>query len=230
MVDIHSHVLPYLDDGSDSLETSVELVSNAVEHGATVIICTPHYRKPYIRSVKSIQEVFARLKEAVAKEGIEVDLKLGEEVYMRPDMIEKLEKGEALTMNDTKCVLIEFDFEVYSSIPMIVELLVDKGYKPIIAHLERYRYADLDMAEEIKKAGGLIQINANSITGRAKKWYYKQVKKLLKANLVDFIASDYHDGRQYTMDETYKFIQKKFGTATAEKLFYTNAARYLDLN
>ena len=230
MVDIHSHVLPYLDDGSDDIETSLAMVRNAVERGATIIFCTPHYRKPYIKPVERIKQSFSALVDAVKKEGIEVELRLGEEVYMRPDMIEKLKNGEALTLNGTPYVLVEFDFEVYSSIPMVAEMLVKAGYTPIIAHLERYRYADLDMAEEVKKVGGLIQINANSISGRAKKWYYKKVKKLLKANLVDFIASDYHDGRQYTMDVTYKVIKKKFGASTAEKLFYTNAMRYLNLN
>lgn len=230
MVDIHTHVLPYLDDGSDDIETSIEMIRTAVEHGATVIICTPHYRRPYIKSVEKIKQVFDELKARAEQEGIEVELRLGEEVYMRPDMIEKLKKGEALSINGTKCVLVEFDFEAYFDIPMVVEMLVDAGYKPIIAHIERYRYADLSMAEDVRKAGGLIQVNANSISGRAKKYYYKKVKKLLKAGLVDFIASDYHDGRQYTLDTTYEFIKKKFGAITAEKLFYLNASRYLNLN
>lgn len=219
MIDIHSHVLPFVDDGAPSEEVSVTLLKNAVAEGVTDLFCTPHYRGNYKASAEEIKDRFEKLKARAAAEGLPIRLYLGQEIFVKEDIKGLLASDKVLTMNGTKFVLVEFDLFTRSEIVETVYELKHEGYKPIVAHLERYGYADIDDAYEIKKSGGFIQVNAASIVGDGKKAYAKFIKSLFAEGYVDFVASDVHLGRQNGMKDAYAFVRRKFGEDAAEVVF-----------
>ena len=223
MIDIHAHILPLVDDGSRSIERSVSLLKDCLEQGITDIILTPHHRQPYLESVEKTKESFEAFKVAVQKENLPINLYLGQEIFVTPDLKQKLRENKVLTMADSKYLLVEFDFSFGMDVAETVHELKTMGYIPIVAHLERYPYVSLFDAHEIKECGGLIQVNCESIAGKAKRQYFKTVKKLFKNNLVDLVASDYHDGRENCMKEAGKFVKKKFGEQVYNRVFIDNA-------
>lgn len=231
MTDIHSHVIPCVDDGSNGIDESIEMIKSAVENGVDNIVCTPHYRKPYTRSVSSIVRYFEELKKVVVEQGLPVDLYLGQEIYVddETDIDALIKNGTVLTMNGTNVVLIEFDFTAPCNAEEIVYRIKRAGYTPIVAHVERYKYLSIEDVYDIKRSGGLIQVNAGSVLGAPNGVDKRFVNKLFKEGFVDFVASDVHFGRENYLDRAYKKVKKKFGEDAAEVTFSANAKVLLKL-
>lgn len=207
MTDIHSHILPGVDDGSRSMEMTKNILAAYVSEGVDKVICTPH-QGPALHRPELLRKKFSVLEEEAA--GYPVKLLLGAEIYYYEGMIAHLNDGSLLTFNGTPYVLVEFSPRtemVY--IPDAVYELSVAGYKPIIAHIERYNYLKADNYAEIKSNGGLIQVNAQSFE---RKEYAKLLKYLLKRDMVDFISSDCHsDGhRNVDFSAARAYIEKKF--------------------
>ena len=227
IVDVHSHFLPEVDDGFSSSLDSIGDIKRFYEEGVTDIILTPHRRRKYNLPPEELKKRFVKYKEEVAKT-VPVRLYLGQEIYAQQDIREELKAGGVLTMNGTEYVLIEFSFENEAEISETVYELVNLGYKPIVAHLERYSYSDLSIAEDIRSVGGLIQINADSLIDREYKTYRKKAREFLKNDLVDFIASDHHHKRPFALKKAFDYVVKKRGAGVAEKLFCLNALKITD--
>ena len=211
MIDIHTHVIPYVDDGSPNLETSLEMIKHEISIGVDTIYCTPHHIfHRYEKSVEEIKKNFLLLKEAVEKENLPVTLYLGQEICYshREDIIEMLKEGKLLTLNNTNRVLLEFSFtrEPEDLMDIIYNFGVN-GYKIIVAHVERYEWMTVDKVKAVRAEEALIQINSNSILGLSSGKEKRFVKKLLKQNLVDFVASDTHSFRLSTLDKSFKKIK-----------------------
>ena len=134
MIDIHSHILPFVDDGSQSIECSLDLIKKAVAEGITDIVLTPHYRLRYTCSPKELLLAFDNLKNAVAENNIDINLFLGQEIFYTREVKELLKENKLLTMNGKKYVLIEFPFDTFYDISEAVYVLSNAGYKPIVAH------------------------------------------------------------------------------------------------
>ncbi len=228
MIDIHTHILPFLDDGSDSIATSVELVRTAWEQGVTDLFCTPHYRHKYKAKAEKLTEKFELLKQAVIDAQIPVNLYLGQEIYLTTDIKNQLKENKVLTLNNTNYVLCEFEFSNVCDIPSAVHELVTAGYIPIVAHLERYDYVSLYDAMEIKEFGGLIQVNADCLVGAGKRKNWKFVKGLFKNGLVDFVASDMHRDRHNYMAESAKVVKRKFGENCCQAVYQLNAQKIIE--
>ena len=210
MIDIHTHVIPHVDDGSPNLETSLEMIKHEISIGVDTIYCTPHHiYKRYEKSAEEIKANFLLLKEAVESENLPIKLYLGQEICYshREDIIAMLESGKLLTLNNTKRVLLEFSFHREpEDISDVIYNFGVHGYEIIIAHVERYEWMTFDKVKLLRSEGALIQINSNSILGLTT-WKEKRfVKKLLKNNLVDFVASDTHSFRPSTLDKSLKKI------------------------
>ena len=211
MIDIHTHVIPGVDDGSPNLETSIAMIKHEIEIGVTEIIATPHHiYKRYEKSVDEIKEEFRLLNEAVEKENLPIKLYLGQEICYthREDILGMLKEGKLLTLNNTNRVLLEFSFhrEPEDLLDIIYNFGVN-GYEVIIAHVERYEWMNLDKVVALRNEGAKIQINSNSYLGQEgfkQKWF---VKKLLKLDLVDYVASDTHSFRPSTLDKSYQKIK-----------------------
>ena len=224
MIDIHSHVIYGVDDGSPDLETSLKMLSAMSAIGTDGVVCTPHYRKPYNKPVDIIKENFNALKAAAAERGIPVQLYLGQEIYCKADEYKELLKsGKVLTINEGKSVLLEFDFNNYIDIADVVYETKAMGLTPIVAHVERYPYVTVDDVYEIKRSGGLIQVNSDSVIGKSGRSVKKFVKRLFNEGFVDFVASDLHPNRNDSLGKAYQYVKKKFGEDAAEVTFRETA-------
>lgn len=192
MIDIHSHAIPFVDDGSKDLETSKKILSDAEKEGIDKMICTPHYRVGQFAEKKSvIEESFNIL---VANNPTGIKLFWGQEITVDKTVRKKLADGELLTMNNTKYVLLEYPyfdrFEIAESVYEFSLL----GYLPIVAHAERYEYLTERDTEDIIDNGGLVQINASSLFASPFASFKKRAVKLLEKDAVSFVASDIHSG------------------------------------
>ena len=211
MTDIHTHIIPCVDDGSPNLETSINMIKHEIEIGVDTIICTPHHiYHRYEKTVEEIKKQFELLKSEVEKLNLPVKLYLGQEICYthREDIIKMLKDGKLLTLNNTNRILLEFSFtrEPEDVLDVIYNFSIN-GYEVIIAHVERYEWMTLEKVKDLRKEGALIQINSNSYLGLTT-WKEKRfTKKLLKLGLVDYVASDTHSFRPSTLDKSFKKIK-----------------------
>ncbi len=224
MFDIHSHILPFVDDGSSSVESSIALIKEEMANGVTDIILTPHFKKGiYEYGTEELKQEFEKFKEEVQNQGLKVNLYLGQEVYCDRDIYNRIKNGSVLTLSNTPYILLEFDYFTETDIADYVYNVSMLGYKPIIAHIERYSYLDWNTIFDLKRMGALIQVNAFSITGDYGRNFQKKVIKAIKKGLIDFVASDIHSGRDCVMHRAYKILSRHGGRHLADKLFALNA-------
>ena len=224
ILDIHSHIIPGIDDGSPNMDVSLDMIKSSVEQGVTDIIATPHYYfGKYISDVSTVKQKFNELKEAVKAHNINVNLYLGQEIYVSnfETVISMLKNKELLTMNNSDVLLIEFN-------PLMKPELFDdvvynfsvNNYKVVIAHVERYPWMKLDDVKYLKNEGAFIQINSNSLLNHhADRSEYVLAKKALKLGLVDYIASDMHSFRRSHLGEAYKKYCKHYKNINDPSLF-----------
>lgn len=226
MIDIHAHVLPGVDDGSANENFSFEMLFDAQRQGVTDVILTPHFRMEYKKTHAELVDAFDHFCAQKEKIGIDVNLYLGQEAFISNEFKKDVKDGKVFTLCGTQYLLVEFDFDVDHDIAEIVYDLINLGFKPIVAHIERYTYADISVAREIKAIGGLIQVNAQSVVARfgALK---RKVKELFNEGLVDFVASDVHQGRKNQMKKAYGKVAKRYGKATADAVFNLNAQKII---
>lgn len=228
MIDIHSHILPFVDDGSDDLEKSIELLKVAVSQGVDKVICTPHYKSGvYEYSPSEIENEFNKFCSLVKERDIKVELFLGEEILCNDKIYDLIKQEKVLTVNKTKYILIEFNCFNYIDILDYAYNIKIMGYIPVIAHVERYSYLNLQDLIELKNLGALIQVNSSSVVGIDGKEFRKKAFAAIKIGLVDFISSDMHVNRNFNFEKAYKIIKRKFGKETAQKLFEENAKIFM---
>lgn len=202
MIDIHSHILYGVDDGAKTIDESVDIIRNLYKNGITDIILTPHYIEysSYNSNKKSNLEKLDSLKKKLKEEGINVNLYLGNEIYINNNILSLLKNGEISSLNDSKYLLIELPMSgKYDNYVEIFKELIENGYKVILAHPERYNTfkKDINLIYELKNIGVLMQCNIESILKTYGKDSYKTIKKLAKNKLINFIASDIHHKKDY---------------------------------
>jgi len=223
VIDIHSHVLPFVDDGSDNMEMSLAMIREASEAGVTDLFLTPHYMRlrDYLSNASENREIFSELTNKVKQEGISIKLYLGNEIYYSLDILDALRTGTIIPLGNSNKVLVEFSlFEEDEEITEAIHNIKSLGYVPIIAHPERYPYiSKLSDYEIIKQMGALIQLNASSIIGQRDKLAHKKAVAIIKAGLADFIASDQHVPGKNHLEEARNIINRKFGLPVAKALF-----------
>lgn len=213
MTDIHSHILFDVDDGSNSIEESIELLKKLKDIGFNNIILTPHYIKDteYSSENEEKKQKFEQLKLALKENNININIYLGNEIFINKE-IDKLIKEEKIsTLNNTKYILIELPFhnEIVNLEDIIHELKI-KGYIPIIAHPERYTYLQKDHKEvdKLKEEGFLFQANYASILGYYGKESQKLLKYMLKKQYIDFFGTDVHKTAKTFVIDNFKKIEK----------------------
>ena len=227
LIDIHTHILPGVDDGARDMQEAIDLCRRAWENGTRAILLTPHYRGVYKSDPAVLQAAYENLCKAVKKELPKMSLYLGNEVRFQTDIGQKIAKGEILSMAASRYVLLEFSNTAFRThiITGVLECLSAEKV-PIIAHAERYGAFRQDPAltEEVLKLGALIQLNADSVMGKRGFGVKRFCRKLLKAEKVHFIASDAHDKkhRPPVLYACYKHICKKYGEKYAKAIFWKN--------
>jgi protein-tyrosine phosphatase len=194
--DMHSHVLPGIDDGAQTPEESIVLIKKMMELGIKKIIATPHIMIDYYRNDHdSINNALAILKKELQNQNIDIIIEAAAEHYFDESFEQRINDRKVLTMGDNY-VLFEFSFinQPINAIAVIKKLR-DMGYKPILAHPERYNYMDIDQLKRIRMMGCNLQLNTISLTGYYGKTTKKLAEELVDNQLVDFISSDMHHPR-----------------------------------
>lgn len=197
LVDMHSHLLPGIDDGSQSLEESLELVQAFADLGYKKLITTPHIMGDFYKNNPTIiKGKLNELKQAVAEKGIEIDIQAAAEYYLDENFGRMLDSKEDMLTFGENYILFETS---YLSEPSHLDEMVFKikarGYWPVLAHPERYQYlyTGFEKFQEIYDTGISFQLNINSILG----YYSKQAEhfalKLIEHNMVNFIGTDCHN-------------------------------------
>ena len=199
MVDIHSHIIPGVDDGSSSMEESLKMLKIAWEDGIKAIIATPHVfcQKSMIENMEGLQPVFNELKKKAADHHIKIEILMGAEVFFVSDLREKLMiYRDVLTINNSDYFLLEFppDIVFPGSKEYILNITAD-GFIPIICHPERNLVFQQNplLLYQLLQVGALSQVDAGSIRGDFGITAYSTSMDLLKFNLVHVIASDCHN-------------------------------------
>lgn len=195
-VDIHSHLLPGIDDGAKVLDDSIQLISRMASLGIKKFVTTPHVLGDvYPNTPEIIYQKLEEVRLELHKRDMhEITINAAAEYMMDEQFSEILEKGHLLTLRDSY-ILVEMS---YFNAPLnLYDLLFDiqiKGYVPVLAHPERYNFYhhDFDNYYKLKKAGCLFQLNLLSLTDHYGKGVKKISEKLLKLGLYDFIGTDTH--------------------------------------
>lgn len=191
--DMHSHLVPGVDDGSDSLENSLIMLRGLIELGYKKVITTPHIRPEYFPNTReTISRGFSLLKNAVEKEGLPLSLEFAAEYFVDFDFLQKLETEKLLTFCGNH-ILIELS--TFSAPPNLYDSIFQmriKGYQPILAHPERYVYFQLEEFRKLKDFGCLLQVNTMSLSGHYGKPVKELAVKLVKAELADLLGTDMH--------------------------------------
>lgn len=196
MKDLHSHIIYDIDDGSKNLNESLEILKQASLNGVTDIVLTPHYIKDSKYNANNLEKnkKLNILQEELKKNNININLYLGNEVYIDED-IKHLLKKDISTINNSRYILIELPLNSKSLIlDEVLYGLVKEKLIPIIAHPERYKayYKNYDFFDNLIKKGCLFQANIGSLYGDYGRKSKKMLKQLLKRNMIHFMGSDIH--------------------------------------
>ena len=193
--DIHSHLIPGIDDGCSSIENSIASIKSLQELGFSRIITTPHIMaEVYPNTPEIIQEGLTKLKEALKEREIDVSIEAAAEYKMDENFKTLVENDNLLTFGD-KYILVEFSFV---AAPMDLENTIfklrTKGYRPILAHPERYLYLadNLEKFEELKALGCHLQLNLMSLVNQYGGMAKEMASRLLDKNMYDFFGTDLH--------------------------------------
>ena len=196
MIDIHCHVLPGIDDGSQSLEESILILEEMVAAGFTDIICTPHYIEDsqYASSNVIKESKINQLRVAARDKGIEINLHLGNEAYITENL-DKLIKQKQIKTVGNNYLLFELPLSgAVNNLQDITHNLRCDGYNLILAHPERYVkfQQNPEIAKNLHDHGVELQANFGSITGKYGKHAQKTIKTFLKMGIIDYFGTDVH--------------------------------------
>jgi protein-tyrosine phosphatase len=230
-IDIHSHILPKLDEGSSCIEESAQMLQIAREDGISGIVATPHILDGvYNNTREKIEEAIIELN--AAHSGVQVYI--GAEVRINRNLARRISNNELPLLNDKQFLLLELPTYV---LPPILEIEnIIKNHKtsqinPIIAHPERNMpiLNDLSIMERFIRCGASFQVTAMSITNHSGKRIQKAALKMIRKGYVYAVASDAHDAKRRPpiLSHAFKIIKKKFGTDEAERLFIHNPLKII---
>ncbi len=218
-VDLHSHFIPGIDDGSQSMEESLSLLRGMEALGYEKVITTPHIMVDVYRNTPTIiKEGLASLRKAAKAEGIKLEIEAAAEYYLDEGFYDHLHSGEVMSINN-KYLLFETS---YASKPLQIEEMIFEisaaGYVPLMAHPERYRYVKDPLKEygRFKELGVLLQLDLNSLGGHYGRDAQKKAEILSEKGMIDFLGSDVHHLKQT------KFLDEVFNGENYAKVWDKN--------
>lgn len=234
IIDIHNHILYGVDDGARDFQESIMLIKESYKQGVRQMILTPHY--PYSDNETNstvVAEHFNRLKEEIDKIFPDMKLYLGQEILVDEDTIENIKNNNIYTLAGSSYVLIEFYTQTsYQVILKCANDLILAGYRPIIAHCERYKCLrtrfgspDRDKISHLVEMGTYLQMNVSTV--------YKDktfAKKLINMDALHFIASDAHNMHNRTVDyeKCIQYLEKKYNSEYLKWLFVENPGKVIN--
>jgi protein-tyrosine phosphatase len=196
MIDIHTHILPGVDDGAKDFAEVKKIAKSCLKQRVNCLVATPHYMEgKYEINPSELKSKYKNLESRLHQAGINLKILIGNEVYLREGIINKIKENRVLSLNHSRYMLVEFpiyklDMKTESRLYQIKEI----GYQPIIAHPERYKFVQRDpnLVSQWNKEGIAVQINGASLLGDFGQEEKETADFLLENNLVQLIASDLH--------------------------------------
>ena len=229
MIDLHSHILPELDDGAQSLRESLAMARMAVDSGVTAMAATPHCIDDRTREVRAAWEL---MQEALHESGIPLKVFAGMEIFGTEDTARMLQEGRLLTLNGSRYPLIEFSFQSSGEEETrILRSVCKAGYRPIVAHPERYAYVQYDpkIVNRWQKMGCLMQVNRGSLLGRFGRHAQAAAYELVERGVAAVVASDAHSSRMRTpwMEDVWQLLSREINPRCAKTLLQDNPRKIL---
>jgi len=207
MIDLHCHILPNVDDGARTIQESLELLREAQKIGYKKICCTSHYMNKKYEN-QNYDNSLKELKLQLKVNKIDLELLEGNELFLDLHCIDSLKEEKVKTLNNSKYLLVEI-------IPGMTEIalkktlkqIMDLGYRPVLAHVERYPFINIKTLYQLKKMGIIIQVNLRSLKNT------KETYEWIKLGLVDVLASDVHNikYRNYNFEEIIEELDNNLG-------------------
>ncbi|MFS0725652.1 tyrosine-protein phosphatase [Paenibacillus sp. 1P07SE] len=228
MIDIHTHILPGIDDGAADWEAALAMARAAAAEGITTIIATPHHASGSWRNpADGVRQLTGELQERLDGEGIAVQVRPGQEIRVHGELFEAWDRGELLTLGDTSYILIELPFtDIPAGMPELIHELRVLGLRPIIAHPERNApiMKQPQRLSELIEAGAWGQVTAASLLGGFGKRCQESAWTLSRSGLIHIVSSDAHhiERRGFRMREAYDEIERQLGTPWKD-YFLSNA-------
>ena len=195
-VDMHSHLIPGIDDGSQSMDETIAMLAKLESLGIKKVITTPHIMSDFYKNTPEIiLGGLAEVRKTAKDLNLNIEIEAAAEYYFDETLMDRLKKKEKLLTFGDNHILFEFSFNVEP--PQIEELffeLLSQNYKPILAHFERYKFLfdKPEKAIEWREKGIEIQLNYNSLFGHYGPDVQKQAKYIVDNNLVDYVSTDCH--------------------------------------
>lgn len=234
MIDLHSHILPGIDDGAPTLEVSLEMARQAVADGIETMACTPHiYPGLYLNDALGIKAARDALQAELSAQDIPLRLVTGADVHLVPGLLEGVRAGQVPTLNGTRYLLLEPSHHVAP--PRFEETvfqLVAAGYTPVITHPERLTWIEThhDVFVQMIRQGAWMQVTAGALTGvfgnRAKYW----AERLVGEGHAHILATDAHSSkrRRPCLSEGLAVAEKLLGKMEAGRLVKERPQAILD--
>lgn len=193
--DVHSHLIPGIDDGSPSVEISINLIKSFIDFGYKKLITTPHIiNDQYRNTPEIILNGLEKVREEIKNQNLQIELNAAAEYYIDNEFLKLIEEKKLLTFG-SNFVLVEMSF--FTESPLLKDALFNlqvAGYKPVLAHAERYGFwhNEYEKFEEMKTRGALLQLNIASLTGHYSDDVKKIAEQLIDDGMYDLIGSDCH--------------------------------------
>lgn len=216
MIDIHSHILPGIDDGAKSSSETLDLLKKAEKEGISSIIATPHHNPEFKPSIETITSLVNKTNTIAQNNNLDINVLVGQEIRLYENLVSDLENNNLLTLNQSKYILIEFPSNhVPDYAQDVCNQLQMSKYQPIIVHPERNTdiIKNPNILYDLVQHGALAQITAGSIIGKFGTKAKKTAFKLIEHELIHFIASDTHHlkTKDFHMKAATKKLSKIYG-------------------
>jgi len=231
MIDVHCHILPGIDDGPESMETSIEMAEAAIADGITHVVATPHASSEYCFDFTRIQQVRDELQ---AKIGDRLTLATGCDFHLNPENLQALHANAApFCINQRDYLLVEFnEYAIPPAMDQTLHEIQLLGLRPVITHPERnaiLRQQTERLARWVR-LGCFVQVTAGSLTGAFGPGAQKDAWRWLCDGIVHLVASDAHNtrGRPLRLKPAYEVVREQLGEETAQALFLENPKAALE--
>lgn len=225
MIDIHTHLIPNVDDGADSIKETLRLARAAVEEGITHTVLTPHHNRYWVTNEKDkVLKLTKEVEQAIQEENIPLTVSPSQEIRMNEEFSEELFAGNYLPLDENgQYYLVEFSWSDFPSFARTyLQEMLDAGITPVIAHPERQRpfLDNSDLLKGLIEMGCISQVTASSIVGDYTEEIRQASHYMMEENLIHVIASDAHNTyeRPFNMVEALKILDKVYGTTYKEYL------------
>lgn len=220
MIDIHCHILPFMDDGAIDFESALVMAQAAHSDGITAVIATPHHANgQYMNPAPSIRQAVELMNEKLRQHGNPLLVLPGQEIRVYGELLDDLERGQLLSLADSRYILLEMpSSRIPRNMEEICHELIIQGFVPVIAHPERNAEvaADPSKLERLIELGSLGQVTAQSLAGVFGNKLQKLSLELCRRNAVHVLASDAHDSvhRPFGLSAAYEVLKKELGPET----------------